>query len=264
MNWVLDLDGVVWLADTPLPGAAEAVAMLRDAGERVLFATNNSGDTVGFQEAKLARFGIPAEDDVVTSAQAAAFLVEPGQRVLATGGPGVTEALLARGAEVLEAADAARQPVGAPIEVDAVVVGIHLDFDYGRLRVASQAVREGARLIATNGDSTYPTPEGQIPGGGAIAAAVAYAAGVEAVYAGKPEEPIAQLIHQRLGDRDDQPGIMVGDRPSSDGAFAKTLGYRFGLVLTGVTHPDDLPVEPTPDLVATDLLQMVEKVLASS
>jgi 4-nitrophenyl phosphatase len=264
MNWVLDLDGVVWLAETPLPGAAEAVAKLRDAGERVLFATNNSGDTVGTQEAKLARFGIPAKGDVVTSAQAAAFLVEPGQRVLATGGPGVTEALLARGAEVLEAEEVVDSPVNAKIGVDAVVVGIHMDFDYARLRVASQAVREGARLIATNADATYPTSEGQVPGGGAIAAAVGYAAGVQAVYAGKPEEPMARLIHHLLGERDAEPGIMVGDRPSSDGAFAKTLGYRFGLVLTGVTHPDDLPVEPAPDLLADDLRQMVEKVLASS
>lgn len=261
MNWVLDLDGVVWLADTVLPGAPEAVARLRAAGERVLFATNNSADPVGVQAAKLAGFGIPADDDVVTSAQAAALLVEPGERALATGGPGVTEALVARGVEVRDAGDAVSLPVGAPLGVDVVVVGIDVDFDYARLRVASQAVRQGARLIATNSDATYPTPAGQVPGGGAIAAAVAYASGVEPVVAGKPHEPMARLIHERLGERRDQPGIMVGDRPESDGAFAKTLSYRFGLVLTGVVGPDDLPVEPAPDHVGADLLTLVTALL---
>ena len=56
MAWVLDLDGVIWLSDQPVPGAAEAVARLRAAGERVLFLTNNSSAPVGDQEAKLAGF----------------------------------------------------------------------------------------------------------------------------------------------------------------------------------------------------------------
>jgi ribonucleotide monophosphatase NagD (HAD superfamily) len=56
---------------------------------------------------------------------------------------------------------------------------------------------------------------------------------------------------------------MVGDRPETDGAFAVTLGYRFGLVLTGVTAPGDLPVTPTPDVVAADLAALVDEVLGS-
>ena len=66
MTWVLDLDGVLWLADQPIDGAREAVAELRATGERVLFATNNSWSTLGDQEAKLARHGIPAGGDVIT------------------------------------------------------------------------------------------------------------------------------------------------------------------------------------------------------
>ena len=54
------------------------------------------------------------------------------------------------------------------------------------MRVASDAVRRGARLIATNDDATYPTPDGPIPGGGAIVAAVSTAAGVAPTIAGKP------------------------------------------------------------------------------
>jgi HAD superfamily hydrolase (TIGR01450 family) len=249
VTWVLDLDGVVWLADTAIDGAAVAIARLRSRGERVLFATNNSAVPLADVEAKLARFDIPAQGDVVTSAMAAARLVEPGERVLVCGGPGVADAMRARGAVAVWEGDA-----------DAVAVGFHRDFDYERLRVAAQAVWNGARLIATNDDATYPTPAGPIPGGGAIVAAVAYAAGVEPVVAGKPHAPMADLV-LRIGGPD---GTMVGDRPETDGAFAAALGYRWALVLTGVTAPGDLPVSPPPDVVADDLAALVDRDSASS
>jgi len=242
VTWVLDLDGVVWLGDEPIPGAAGAVARLRARGERVLFATNNSAALLSDQEAKLERFGVPARGDVLTSAQAAARLVEPGERALVCGGPGIAEALGRRGATPVRDGDA-----------DAVVVGFHRDFDYERLRIAVRAIQRGARLIATNDDATYPTPDGPIPGGGAIAAAVAYASGVRPVVAGKPHAPMADLV--RAGGGDD--GTVVGDRPETDGAFARVLGYRFALVLTGVTSEADLPVEPAPDTVAPSLAALV-------
>lgn len=261
MVWVLDLDGVVWLGEQPLAGAAEAVARLRAAGERVLFATNNSFAPMAAQEAKLARVGIPAEGDVVTSAIAAAGLVEPGERALVCGGPGVIEALKGRGAEVLgRTAEGAGEDPDEPVDV--VVVGFHRDFDFEGLRRAAGAVRRGARLIATNDDATYPTPAGQIPGGGALAAAVAYASGVDPVIAGKPHRPMAQAVLDKAGLSDAALGIMVGDRPSTDGAFATTLGFRFALVLSGVTTEDDLPVDPNPDVVAPDLATLVPQLLA--
>jgi HAD superfamily hydrolase (TIGR01450 family) len=244
--WVLDLDGVVWLAEAPIPGAARAVASLRDAGEEVVFCTNNSSATLGDQEAKLARFGIEATGAVLTSALAAAELVEPGERVLVCAGAGVVEALRRRGAD----------PVSdGPAEV--VVVGFHRGFDYGRLAAAAAAVDAGARFVATNDDRTYPTPSGPIPGGGAIAAAIAYATGVTPVVAGKPHAPMAQLLRARLG----AGGWVVGDRPETDGALAEVVGYDFGLVLSGVTRPEHLPVYPPPALVADDLAGLVEAYL---
>jgi HAD superfamily hydrolase (TIGR01450 family) len=242
VTWVLDLDGVVWLADRPIPGAVDAVARLRAAGERVLFATNNSFARLADQEAKLERMGIPAAGDVVTSAGAAATLVAPGERALVVGGPGIAEAVAGRGAEPVRDGPA-----------DVVIVGFHRDFDYERLRVAAAAVRGGARLVATNDDATYPTPEGPIPGGGAIVASVAYATGVTPVVAGKPHRPMADLVRSLAGAE----GTVVGDRPETDGAFAAALGYRFALVLTGVTGPDDLPVEPAPAVVAPSLADLV-------
>ena len=57
MAWALDLDGVVWLGKTPIPGSAEAIARLRAVGERVAFVTNNSFGRRS-QVADLARAGM--------------------------------------------------------------------------------------------------------------------------------------------------------------------------------------------------------------
>ena len=242
MGWVLDLDGVLWLGNEAIPGAAEAVAALRAAGEDVVFCTNNSSQSVETVEAKLESFGIPPEGGVITSAMAGATLVEPGERVLVVGGPGIVEAVEARGARAVRDGEA-----------EVVMVGFDLGFDYQRLTAAYVAIRDGARFVATNDDRTYPTPLGLIPGGGAMVASIAYAAGVDPIVAGKPNEPMAALIRARLG----PDGTMVGDRPDTDGRFARTLGYRWALVLSGVTRAVDLPVEPAPELVADDLASLV-------
>ena len=244
MAWILDLDGVVWLAEQPIPGAADAVARLRGAGERVGFVTNNSYVPRRDVEAKLARFRIDPGGDVFTSAMAVARLVEPGERVLLVAGPGAREELEARGATIVEAGDA---------DTDAVVVGFNPRFDYPLMTAASSAVRSGARLLATNDDATYPTPGGVIPGGGAILASIVKATSVAPIVAGKPNEPMIDLVRDRVGSE----GIFVGDRPDTDGRFAYALGYRFGLVLSGVTAPLDLPVQPAPHVVAADLAALV-------
>jgi len=244
MTWVLDLDGVVWLSEVPIAGAAEAVAALRARGEEVVFLTNNSSTTVTDCIDKLARMAIPAtRADIVTSALAAASLVAPGSRVLVFAGPGVDDALRERGCEPVREGPA-----------DAVVVGWHRDFNYERLTVACQAVTGGARLIGTNDDPTYPTPDGPIPGGGALLAAVAYATGAAPIVAGKPHEPVIDLLRARLPVVD----VVVGDRPSTDGLLARRIGAAFVLVLTGVTSRAALATaDPQPDLVATDLLEAI-------
>jgi 4-nitrophenyl phosphatase len=219
---------------------------MRDRGERVLFVSNNSSARVGDYLAKLEGVGVPTEsDDLVTSAQAAATLLEPGQTALVCAGAGVEEALEARGIHTVRSGTA-----------DAVVVGWHRDFDYEGLTRAAQAVMNGARLVGTNDDATYPTPEGPIPGGGAILAAVATAAGVEPTVAGKPHAPMVELVRRRLGS-DLNGSTVVGDRPSTDGLLAVALDVRFALVLSGVTKEGDLPVDPQPAEIVPDLASLV-------
>jgi 4-nitrophenyl phosphatase len=252
MTWILDLDGVVWLSEQPIPGSVDAIAALKEAGRRVLYVTNNAGPRVAELVEKLEGLGIPASpDDLATSAQAAATLLEPGTTALLCAGPGVEEALNERGVTVVREGPA-----------DAVVVGFHRDFDYDRLTAAFRAVHGGARLIATNDDVTYPTPDGPIPGGGAIVAAVAAASGVRPTVAGKPYAPMAALIRKRL-EGNLQDAMMVGDRPSTDGLMARRLSVPFALVLTGVTSEDEISTDDPPDLVEPSLAALVERELGS-
>lgn len=247
MTWLLDLDGVVWLADEPIAGAAEAVAALRARGERVVFLTNNSSATVAEYLAKLDRIGVPTEAaDLVTSARAAASLVEPGATALVCAGPGVVEALQARGVKTIDDGPA-----------DVVVVGWHRSFDFARLTAAYRAVAGGAVLIGTNDDPTYPTPDGALPGGGALLAAVAYATGATPVIAGKPHGPVADLVREHVPDAK----CMVGDRPSTDGLLAVRIGVPFHLVLSGVTPPGGPFGDPPPMTVSADLASLVAELV---
>jgi ribonucleotide monophosphatase NagD (HAD superfamily) len=297
MTWALDLDGVVWLAGRPIPGAAEAVKELRSAGQRVVFLTNNSGPKVVSHLQALSRAGIECQPaDLTSSAQAAASLLAPRSRAAVIGDQGIREALAARGV----------QEVGPDEGPDAVVVGRTVELDYWALSAAASAIREGARFVATNTDATFPVGDavspatgrdsaqtgtaqtgtaqtgtssagtssagtssagtssagsghglGLLPGAGAIVAFLATASGRSPEVAGKPEEAMAALVTARYG----LPDMVVGDRPDTDGRFAVRLETRFGLVLSGVTRRGDLPVEPAADLVGADLSDLVRQAL---
>ena len=244
-TWVIDLDGVIWLAEEPIPGSADAVARLRDAGTRVVFATNNSAPTVGELVERLAGAGIPAgPDDLVTSAQAAASMLEAGTTAFLCAEGGVVEALAARGVQVVD-----RPPA------DAVIVGWSSRFDFDLLAETVTAIREGARFIGTNEDATHPTPDRLLPGSGALLAAVATGAQATPEVAGKPHEPMVALLRRRA------PGAvrMVGDRPATDGRMAERLGVPFALVRSGVTRDGTEPMVVTPDSVDDDLAALVAR-----
>ena len=234
-----DLDGVVWLMHQPIAGSVNAIQLLKNAGHRVLFVTNNSYSVISDQENALAKIGIDAYNDVVTSSQAAGALLRKGERVLLGGGPGAVEAVKNAGA-VLAGRSDDQTDSEIDQEVDTVMVGFHPSFDYRGLTRLSQAVRNGARLIATNDDATYPTPRGLIPGGGSILASVVAASGVQPIIAGKPHQPMADLVRQVLGVTDLSDAWMVGDRPSTDGLFAQTVGCKFAQVLTGISSLKDV------------------------
>ena len=252
-TWAIDLDGVVWRGDRLLAGSAAAIGALLEAGERVVFCTNHAhGPEV--KERQLEVLGVPAAP-VVTSAEAAAAACVTGSTVLAMGERSIVECLAGHG---LEVQDVWELPEGEVPKVDTVVVGACPNWDRSRVGMVADAVRGGATFLATNDDPTYPVtgPVGPrlLPGNGALVAAVATAAGVAAQVTGKPHAPMAELLVARHGPVD----VVVGDKPETDGLLAERLGARFGLVLSGVTSAEHLPVVPDPWHVAADLAALVE------
>jgi HAD superfamily hydrolase (TIGR01450 family) len=245
--WVLDLDGVMWLGDTPIPGAAEATTRLTAAGHTVAFCTNNSSQRVGFYQEKLARFGVADEAaaNVISSAQAAGSLLHPGERVLLCAGEGAREAAEVAGAEIV--------PHEHFAAAQTVLVGFHKSFDYAAMTAAVRAVLGGARLVATNDDPIYPAADGPAPGCGSILASIERGSGTRALIAGKPHPPMAELVRRRFGEH----GVFVGDSLGTDGAMATALGWPFGLVLSGNLGLADVPPDQDPGWVAPDLATLV-------
>jgi len=214
--------------------------------------TNNAGPSKQVLQDRLRHVGIETEpEDVVTSAQAAASMLRAGQTAFVCGETGVNEALTERGLEVLGDLDP-----GTP--VDAVVVGWTDKFDFRMLSKSMSAVRSGARLIGCNEDPTHPIFGGLTPGAGSMLASVATASETKPEVAGKPYEPMAALVRGLAP----EVSAVVGDRPSTDGLFARKHGVPYGLVYTGVTPADHGKLEQQPDIEAEDLAAVVDRALA--
>lgn len=242
-----DLDGVVYVGSTAVPGAGAALGEIEDLGFRIVFATNAATRSPGAVADRIRRIsGFETEvSRIVTSGMAAASMIGPqDQPVLAAGEEGLAQTLVAAGITVTDDAAAA----------SCVVVGLDRSFSYERLDAAAAAARRGARLIAANTDATFPTPHGPAPGAGALVAAIETASGRAAEPAGKPHLPMIRAIRTLLG-----PGRtwVVGDRPETDLALASAAGWGSVLVLTGVTpDPGEVPGDLTPDHIVASLADL--------
>jgi HAD superfamily hydrolase (TIGR01450 family) len=246
---LLDLDGVVYIGSHAVGGAKDALAAARDAGMRLAFVTNNASRPPQVVAAHLTELGIPASaDEVVTSAQAAAhYLADQlprGARVLVVGTTGLDEALRERGLVPVSDADG---------HVDAVVQGYSPDLTWRQLAEGALAIGRGVRWVATNVDPTVPSPRGQLPGNGAMVAALRHATGAEPVVTGKPDPTMHRESVQRSHA---QTPIVVGDRLDTDIEGATVVGCDSLLVLSGVTSAQQLLLAPPaqrPTFVAADL-----------
>lgn len=243
---MFDLDGVLYLDDQGIPGAGAALGTLRAAGFRFVYATNNSTKSAADVVAHIAeRTGWDADPgDVVTSGMATAAHLGGRGPLLVLGGEMLAATLAASGAALTTDWQEAR----------IVVVGLDVHLTYERLSAAVLAVGNGADLVATNVDATYPTPEGLLPGGGAIVAAVTKATGVAPVVCGKPHLPMRRLVRERVGTG---PAWVVGDRPETDVAMGKAEGWGTVLTLSGVvSDPASVPDEWAPDIVVASVADL--------
>lgn len=220
-----DLDGVVYRGSKPVPGAPEALERLLDSGVEVFFITNNSTRTPEATAAKITELtGVDiGGDQVLTSSQAAVTMLDESDGpVLVVGERGLSQVVDAAGHRV----------TSDPMEARSVVVGLTRSLTYETIAGAMQAILNGARFIATNDDTTFPTEHGLAPGCGAIVAAIAAATDTSPEVAGKPNPAMRDLIRSKVeGD-----AWIIGDRLDTDIALAHGEdGWRSVLVLTGIS-----------------------------
>ncbi|MDQ2631518.1 MAG: hypothetical protein M3Y75_11205, partial [Actinomycetota bacterium] len=222
---LIDLDGVVWIGREPVPGSPQALQALLDSGKRIVFVTNNPGRLPEAYAERLRELGVEVgAEQIVTAGIVAARLAGDaagGGGAFVIGAPALKEMVAASGARVLEGEEAR--------EADVVVVSGHRDFDYAELLTAKRALDRGAALVATSRDPTMPFPGGEVPGTGAVLAAVETASGRRAAIA---EEDRPDVFTMRVGN------ILPGERVSVELQLAGPLAwedaaatFRFPLVV---------------------------------
>jgi arabinose operon protein AraL len=234
-GYIFDLDGTLYLDDELIPGAAPCIAHLRAQGKQVLFLTNKAIATRQEYAAKLSRFGIPCtQHEVINSSYVMARYLathSPQDRLYVIGEEPLMQELRAEGLALTT----------DPLQTDTVVLSWDRTFTYRKLDDALQAVRRGARTIATNPDRTCPAK-----GGGEVADAAGMIGAVEGVTGkpldlnvGKPSRITLEIALERLGLGPEQ-CLMVGDRIETDIRMGVEADMATALVLTGVTKEDDL------------------------
>ncbi|HET7455481.1 MAG TPA: HAD-IIA family hydrolase [Solirubrobacterales bacterium] len=266
---LIDLDGVVWIGREPVPGSVEALQALLAAGKRIVFVTNNPGRLPQAYAERLRELGVEVgPEQIVTAGMAVARLA--GEAAAAAGEGGSAFVIGAGPLKEMVAATGARLLEGEEAEAaDVVVVSGHRGFDYGELKTAKFALDRGARLFATSHDPTMPYPGGELPGTGAVLAAIEVASGKGATIAGKPERHLFEMAIETIrgsfctDDVQKEPGdgrlAMIGDRISSDIDGGRAAGLETVLVLSGTTTREQAEAaDPGPDHVLDDLAALLK------
>lgn len=259
--FIFDMDGVLYRGRSPLPGVADLFNALTLRGVPFLLATNNSMATPASYVLRMAEMGVEvAESQIQTSATATRdYLlgeVDSTARILIVGMPALAEQIFT-GTSFETVTDDPGE------HIDAVVVGLDLEFTYAKLQRASDAIRDGAKYVATNADGTLPHETGMQPGAGSIVAAISAASGKSPIVVGKPETLMMLKGIEQLGVRPEE-AVMVGDRLDTDILSGHRAGLKTALVLTGVSQRPDLAhAEVLPDYVFADLPALTQALIGS-
>jgi len=256
---IVDLDGVVWREGKPISENIEALRILYSAGAKIAFLTNNSTRSRRLYAQLLTSIlGFKVEpEDVVTSAYAAAKWLKENMgfsKVYVVGEEGLVEELISEGHTVVTATEA------RSCKADVVVVGLDRNLTYEKLLIAHTLIKWcGKPYIATNIDATIPMENADMPGAGAILAALEKSTGRKPAYiAGKPNPWIVEMTLSQLK-LDKKEVLLVGDRLDTDIKVAVEVGIDSLLVYTGVTRPQDTAkssIKPT--YQAKNLLEAVK------
>ncbi len=247
---IVDMDGVLWRGNRPLPGLGAFFAVLRERNIRFVLATNNASKRADEYVDKLVSFGVSVpREAVLTSSQAVAqYLAQhaPQARVFVLGTPSLAEELRAHGLTVVN---------DTPNVADAshVVVGIDPQLTYSKLAEACLLIRRGAAFIGTNPDRTFPSERGIVPGNGAILAALEAATDVQPLVIGKPQPEMFIQAMRRMGGTPEDT-VVIGDRLDTDILGGQRAGLTTWLVLSGVSTREEADRGPIrPDCIFEDI-----------
>jgi len=250
-----DLDGTIYLDETPIDGAVELVSQLRASGVDVYFLSNNSSRWKPTYADRLSSLGIEAtpEDIILSTDGVLAYLEESGvESAYVLGTDAMREAVAERGIE--PAAD----------DPETVVVGFDSELTYEKAAAATLAVRDGAEFVVAHEDRVCPTEAGLIPDCGSIASMIETASGrTPSQIFGKPN---AEMLGHLLDDKgyDPEAVVVVGDRLSTDIELAERVGCHSVSVLSGETtrravesadQSPSLVVESVGDLVDNEAVE---------
>jgi 4-nitrophenyl phosphatase len=246
---IIDMDGVLYRGDQPMPDLGEFIAFLRERPIPFILATNNSTRTPQEYVDKLVNMGVtvsPAE--ILVSGQATArFLAREyprGTRVHVFGMPALKQAITDEGF------------ILADEDVQLVVASMDRNVTYEKLKRATLLIRGGARFIATNLDPTNPSEEGLIPGTGTMIVALETASGVKATAIGKPEPTMYQLAMEMMG-ASPETTAAIGDRADTDILGGKRAGLMTLCVLSGSS--DRIEAEAFgADMIFDDIAHLLE------
>lgn len=253
---ILDMDGVLWHGETPVPGLVDFFNTLDQLNIAYVMATNNATRTAEQYTKKLEGFGLHiAPDRILTSAETTAAYLEPryapGSAVYLVGAKGLHSAMKAHGFEIITADEVAKG-ARAPL----VVLGFTPDAIYKDLAMAALLVDSGADFVGTNPDASVPNELGPLPGAGALLAVISTSTGVQPQIVGKPGPIMFEHALKRLGSIKANTA-MVGDRLTTDIAGAKAAGLWAILVLSGISEIGDIQqANYKPDFVFTDITEL--------
>jgi 4-nitrophenyl phosphatase len=246
---IIDMDGVLYHGDRPLPMLCEFFAFLRERPIPFILATNNSTRTPQEYADKLARMGVQVSPgEILVSGQATArFLARKypgGTRVHVFGMPALKQAMTDEGF------------ILADQGVQLVVASMDRDITFEKLKRATLLIRGGARFIATNLDPTNPSEEGLIPGTGSMIVAIEAASGVKPQAIGKPEPTMYELAMEQMG-ACPETTAAIGDRVDTDILGGKRAGLITICVLSGSSDRAEAEAIET-DMIFDDIAELLE------
>lgn len=266
-NLILDMDGVLWHGETPMPDLPTFFDGLRQLGIGSVMATNNATKVTTQYVERFARFGVAMEPwRILCSAEVTALHLQrnypAGTRVFLIGDSGLHTAMTAHGFKVVNEPDyTVRLPQLKP-DVAVVVAGMSHTVRYLDLAEAASYINRGAAFIGTNGDVTFPTEIGPLPGAGSLLALLTTATGITPTTIGKPG-PImfAEAVRRLNGSAENT--AMVGDRLETDILGANNAGLTSILVLSGISQHDDITTSGiTPAYIVADIDELLTQLKA--